>query len=420
MKRLLQIIIRATGLFAWLLVSPIIILMPRNRHKIIFGAWGGRQFSCNPKYLFKYMSSQKDFTCIWIGNESLRQQVLDIPGGVFVRKGSIAALWHCLTAGVYVCNVNWREDIADLPRCGRVELVYTTHGYADKNVGVKQFAGKGEVLVGKQSLQSLRDLLNKLEEWLFGYKSWCSESSEQGIAIRLSNQPFIMSPDKMLRFGKPRADYFINNKSNNEERIRQKEKIAKVLGLPVDKKWYLYVPTWRHEDSKIFSFSTSNRKAELENVLKAQGAILIEKQHPIVLRRCSLPFGLMNEVAVLTHEQSQLIDTQELLMASDLLITDYSSIYYDFVLLDRPVIHFAYDYDDFMSKEMGFNFDIRDYGGGPFAYSEEELLSLLKKADNDLLAQRNPSTRRDHLTFEKGNACERYCELFGEIANASR
>ena len=417
MRRLLQIVIRATRLFAWLLVSPLIVMIPRNRRKIIFGAWGGKQFSCNPKYLFKYMSSQEDFTCIWVGDESLRHHVLAVPGGNFVRKGSVAALWHCLTAGMYVCNVNWREDIANLPRCRRVELIYTTHGYADKYVGVKQFSGKGEVHIERQPLQCLRDLLNTIEDWLFGYQSWCSESSEQGIDIRLSNQPFIMSPEKMLRFGKPRADYFICNKDNNEERILQKKKIAGVLGLPYDKKWYLYVPTWRHDDSKVFSFSTSKRKVELENVLKNQGAILIEKQHPIVLRRCSLPFGMRNDIDVLTQEQSQVIDTQELLMASDLLITDYSSIYYDFVLLDRPVIHFAYDYDDFMSKEMGFNFDIRDYGGGPFAYSEDELLSFLKKTDADLLSLRNPSTRRDQLTFEKGRACDQYCKLFRDLLN---
>lgn len=412
MKRLLQIFSRAARLTGFLLVSPVVVLFPRNPRKIVFGAWGGRQFSCNPKYLFQYLAPRGEFVCVWVGDEALRGEVLKTPRARFARKGSLAALWHCLTARIYAYNINWREDVIDFPRCRRVTLVYTTHGYADKNVGVKQFSGHGATQNEKQSFQRLRDALNGLENWLFGFDSWCSESSEAAIQIRLSNQPFIMVPEHMLRFGKPRADYFIHNKNDIEERNRQKEKIARILGLPIDKKWYIFVPTWRHDAGKIFSFTSMKHKADFCRALEEQNAIVIEKQHPLALQRCRLPFGFADGVAVLTPEQSRQIDTQELLMASDRLITDYSSIYYDFVLLDRPVIHFAPDFDDFMQREMGFNFDIRQYGGGPFAYNEDELLGLMRLDDAELLRRRNPSTLREHLAYEKGTACANYERFF--------
>lgn len=412
MKRLLQIVFRAARLTGFLLVSPVVVLFPRNPRKIVFGAWGGRQFSCNPKYLFQYLAPRGEFVCVWVGDEALRDEVLKTPCARFARKGSLAALWHCLTARIYAYNINWREDVIDFPRCRRVDIVYLTHGYASKYVGVKQFSGHGEVKVRKQSLQFLRDALNKLEDWLFGYGSWCSESSAFAEKIGLANQPFIMSPEKMLGFGKPRADYFIWNRDNDAERLKQKEKIAQILGISSNKKWYVFVPTWRHDCAKVFSFTAMNHKVELRRLLANQDAVIIEKQHPLVLRMCDLPFGFKDNVIVVSPEQSRRIDTQELMMASDRMITDYSSVYNDFVLLNRPVIHYAPDYEDFTQREMGYNFDIRQYGGGPFAYNEDELLDLMRLPDDELLRRRSPLTLREHLTYEKGVSCESFEKFF--------
>ena len=143
--RLFQISVRIIKLSLLLLLSPVIILFPRSRKKILFGAWGGKQYSCNPKYLFEYMVKKGGFNCIWVGDSSLKESVNNCPGAKFTRKGSLLALWHSLTASFYVCNVNWRGDITNVPRCRRVELFYLTHGYADKNVGIKQFNGRGAV-----------------------------------------------------------------------------------------------------------------------------------------------------------------------------------------------------------------------------------------------------------------------------------
>ena len=413
-RRLARFVTRVSKLLGWSLLAPLAFLFPRNPRKILFGAWMGKQFSCHPKCLFQYLAPRGEFTCIWVGEEPLRDSVLKVPHARFVRKGSLAALWHGLTAKFYVSNINWRSDIINFPRCRRVTLVYTTHGYASKYVGVKQFAGQGPAKEesAKPSFLWLREALDVFDNWLFGRESWCSESSERAIQVGLSNTPFIMTPEKALRFGKPRADYFLANRNNAEEQRRLKEKIAYALGIPASKKWYVYVPTWRHDVAKAFSFTTMEKRDEVVRLLASQDAILIEKQHPIILKQCRLSFGLRDGIAVLTNEQALLLDTQELLMASDRMITDYSSIYYDFVLLNRPVIHYAPDFDEFMERDMGFNFDIREYGGGPFAYTEDELLALMRLGDDELLCRRSPKIMSEHLTYEKGTACESYERFF--------
>lgn len=129
----------------------------------------------------------------------------------------------------------------------------------------------------------------------------------------------------MLRFGKPRTDYFIANKGCSVEHQRQKEKIARALGIPSSKTWYVFAPTWRHDDAKVFSVASMSQRDGLVRLLERQDAIIIEKQHPIVLRRRATPVAFKDGILVLSFEQSRLIDTQELLMSSDRLITDYSS-----------------------------------------------------------------------------------------------
>lgn len=402
------------------LLTPLTLLIPRNRRKIIFGAWHGRLYSCNPKYLFEYMVRRGGFKCVWIGNEYLRSSIEMLPGAIFVRKGSFKAFWHCITAGFYAYNVQWKEDIAWIPRCRRVILLYLTHGYPDKKMGGFQFGGDGPVAGAVIRTGVFRCLAVGFLKWLgdfqYGQKAWFSASSPQGAKLRVENLVGQLSYDRMLKAGIPRADFAIRNADNISLKRELKAKYAAILGVPSDKRWYLFVPTWRHEDKYLFSFAQSNYLVDYRKILEEQDAILIEKQHNITLEKLRIPPGFDGGVSIVSNEQALQIDMQELQLASDRLITDYSGVYYDSVLMNRPVLHFVYDFDHFMNKDMGFCFDIRDYGGGPFAYTEEELINILRMTDNDILKLRSPRTISEQLCWEKGNSCEAYYELIDRLS----
>lgn len=403
-----------------LILYPVMILVPRNKRKVVFGAWKGKQFACNPKYLFEYVAKRGGFKCVWVGNAELEERVKEIPGAIFARKGSLKAFWHAITAWTYVFNIMWEDDIIRFPRYGRVNLIYTTHGYCDKKVGRLQLTGNGALLQhSKKTFQWLRDLQWKLDSFLYRTDSWCSECSELAIRNRLEAQQVCLLEERMLRFGFPRSDFFYNNEHNESLRQFMRNKYAQTLGLPVDKEWYLFVPTWRHEEKYLYSFSTSKRIEEISKVLESKNAILIEKLHPIVLETMNFKTADSN-IRSITRDEARLIDTQELLMACDCVITDYSSVYFDFVLLDRPVIHYVYDYDHFMNLDMGFCYDFKKYGGGPFAYSEDELIECLKMTDEELLAKRNAATKNELLEYVKGNACENYYKLLEKFANSKK
>lgn len=405
-------------LFRDVLLLPIALTLPRNRRKIVFGAWFGKSFSCNPKYLFAYLCQRGGFKCVWIGDESLRSQVASVSGAKFARKGSLAACWHYFTAKFMASNVNCYDDIMDLPMCRRATIIYTSHGYPDKKAET-QFNGHGEekVIDVKRSWlrRVAREGLIRFRAFLYPRAAWSSASSPQGDKLRVEGQPSRLAMARMLHAGTPRADYIINNRDNAALKAELRVKYAKLLGVSTEKRWVLFVPTWRHDPSYLFSFSTSKRAADWQAFLKEQNAVVIEKQHPKTVLAGQVSGGLFENVCVVTQEQNAQIDTQELLLASDVLITDYSSIYYDFYLMNRPVIHFTYDFQHAYEQDFGFDFDIRDYGGGPFAYTEEELQTFMAMRDDELLSLRNAKTQ-EQLSYETGHACEAYYRLFETLS----
>jgi len=396
------------------LLLPFVLFFPRRKRKIVFGAWYGKSFSCNPKYLFNYLCSRGGFKCVWIGDEALRAQVEAVPGARFSRKGSFASYWHWLTARFVVSNVNCYEDILWAPLSRRATIIYTSHGYPDKKAET-QLTGDGVALAEQENRSWLRRVtrngLFRFHAFLYPREAWSSASSPQGDKLRVEGQPSRLSMDRMLHAGTPRADYIINNRDNVALKAGLRAKYAKLLNMPTDKRWILFVPTWRHDSNYLFSFSTSKRTADWQSFLREHNAVIIEKQHPKTVREGHVAGGLFGNVCVVTQEQNAQIDTQELLLASDVLITDYSSIYYDFYLMNRPVIHFTYDFQHAYEKDFGFDFDIREYGGGPFAYTEEELKAFMAMTEAELLARRNAKTQ-EQLSFETGHACEAYYQLF--------
>lgn len=392
---------------------PLIRFIPRQKNKIVFGAWSGKQYGCNPKYLFEYMVKRGSFDCIWIGDKALRDQVLALSGAKFSARGSLAAFWHYITASFQVSNVNCYDDILWLPTCGRSTIVYTSHGYPDKKAE-NQFTGNGaQVAAGtKKGLRKfLHDGLVRLSKFMYPREAWSSASSPIGDKLRVEGQPSRLSKDRMLHAGTPRADYIVNNADNAELKEHLRAKYAKLLDLPIDKRWILFVPTWRHDPSYLFSFSTSQIRDRWQAFLEENNAVIVEKQHPKTVREGLIKGGKFGAITVVTQEQNREIDTQELLLASDLLITDYSSIYYDFYLMNRPCVHFVYDFDHAVNKDFGFDFDLRDYGGGPFVYAEDKLFDYLAMPLDDLLKLRNARTR-EHLSYEDGHCCEAYYNFF--------
>ena len=370
----------------------------RSRKKIVFGAWHGARYSDNPRYLFEWLSEHTDWDLIWTGRKELAAQVKRArPGVRFAKRGSLAALWHVLTAKAFVYCHNFWEDIGPFPIKQNLIRLNVTHGIPFKKLGAES-ASKTE----PRSMGVIERIRNVVDPFLFDDKvAVCVSSDGMAAAYKAS------WPEMFVEFiyaGTPRGD-FMRNFARDEKRIRElRDEYAKLLGIDASKKWIIYMPTHRWTTMDLFSFASKVEDQALANVLKNKNAVIIEKPHFNSLQQRDAGNG--NErVCIINRALNGVVDASELLLAGDLLITDYSSCFFDFALMNRPVIHFAYDYEFYRNSDTGLRYELRDIAAGPVCESYDELLSALAQPECDLMATRG-SRLNDEMLYETGSACE--------------
>lgn len=407
---MLGIITGVTKIFVVILFYPFAALMPRNPKKILFGAWGGEQFSDNPFYFMEYiLSCEKGYQCYWIGNESIRGKVEAYGRVRFVKKGSLSAIYHILTAKWMCSNIFLHADITTFPTYGKVKILNLWHGTA--------FKGAGRALEPHVSWarRLWRLLFRRVQQFASPQTSFATFSSH-GMCTKMADVfPDIFPVERSVPYGSPRIDYLIHKSQDPSYSLQIKKKYAAILGIPVEKRWYLYLPTWRKGLAVNFSFLNSPLVSRYQDLLSHMDAVLIEKQHPQVLAELGLKGGLDGNILGISSVLAAQINIQELLLVSDLLITDYSSCFCDFASMHRPVIHWVYDYDRYVREERGVDdYPLKDYAAGVVVRTENELVKALGTSD-ELLLQAQAPKFPELVAGETGTACERFAKWVGLI-----
>lgn len=415
---MMKILKKILGVFRnilYLFFIPFFLVVPRFKKKVVFGAWNGDMFSDNPKYLALYLISNKLADCIWIGKSHLRKDVEDA-GLKFAEMGSFKAKYHALTAKWYVCNIFPGGDIGFYPNCGRAKIMNLWHGIPYKCIGRRQRGRENVAGTGTSKgfflLRIYYYLIRALYLFIFPERMYTSVSSEKMGYIMCDSWPRNFKADTILRAGLARNDIMVKSKSDRSINEEMKRKMSEKFGWPLDKKWYLYLPTWRGSEYP-FSFTKKSLSTSLSEILMKNNAIIIEKQHNYVLNNILSKVESKNgNIIVISKEQSDSLDTQELLLAADRLISDYSSCFFDYELSGRPVIHYVYDLEDYEKSLAGVNYDLREIAAGPIVKNETELLECLAKDDAQLM--REHGIKADEpIVAEKGVACQHIANFMG-------
>ena len=183
------------------------------------------------------------------------------------------------------------------------------------------------------------------------------------------SEAFQIDRSKIKALGLPRADYYFKNHDIRELR----DNFNKKYGLDSDKKIILYAPTFRENEvyNNVFNYLDINEFNE--NL--SDDYVLVLRLHPKIKKFYSSQIGVDGDYIDCSDYQNE----QELLLISDILITDYSSIMIEFGLLNKPIIFFAYDLDNYLSSERGFYLDYKKDLPGPIVYSTDELVHAIKE-----------------------------------------
>ena len=196
---------------------------------------------------------------------------------------------------------------------------------------------------------------------------------------------------------------FDSGQIRNARKILE-ERIASELGTRVEKiKIITYMPTFRDKASQGFSFSRLLEDERFLHLIDDYNIIIIQKAHEANIRRGE-KFAVNYSDRILNIQD---IQPQILLAASDILVTDYSSCFFDFLLLDRPIIFYMYDYLYYANKDRGLYFSKEDILCGLNPEKEDDLITAIQKTiTKDEHSGMRQKIKSKYMTFESENNCE--------------
>ena len=405
----------ATALVAtagWVLFWPLTRLVPRDRRLIVFFGRDGGRFLDNCKHLFARASERTDLGIrpVFLAADAFLQARLADAGGQSLVASRPLALWKWLRAGtIVVDNVDWLHGVRFAASRG-ARMVQLWHGIPLKKVQLSRVAERNTrkpwwerslfqmflVLVGRRTRM----------DWMLSTSRFVTEH-----AFRSS---FLY--DRVSHAGYPRNDVLLGEGTALSEIGVDPvacEAIAKYRAHSPRGQVVLFAPTFREALDDPFVSGRIDLR-ELASATHRQGALLLVKLHPIMQGRVRMPDQQTGMVFVAPDS-----DAYPLLRAVDVLVTDYSSIFFDYLLLDRPVVFLCHDLANYLADERPMYFDYSEMTPGPKVTTVEALALELAEIASGNDVWKDARERVRSLVFEhtQGRASDRLLdELFSDLA----
>jgi teichoic acid glycerol-phosphate primase len=187
-------------------------------------------------------------------------------------------------------------------------------------------------------------------------------------------ESFHIHERNLLKTGIPRTDFFFNQRAKQKAYHELRKRYPKLQG----KRTILYAPTYREHE-----LTTDSLALDLDLLYKElahEDHVVLLKLHPAV----TADADFTSKYPGFVYDFSQFPDVNQLLLISDVLVTDYSSIPFEYSLLQKPMIFFAYDLEEY-KQERGFWEEYTDSMPGPVVFTTSELVNELKKHDYDFV-----------------------------------
>lgn len=342
------------------------VFISTDKKLILFVSYGGRYFNDSPKCIYEAMLKDeryKDYKLVWAflnpDNVDIKTPKVKITSFKYLLIALKASCW--VTNAVIERGLNFRGK--------NTFYLHTTHTTLPK-------------LMGHDDKESGSFTL----PCEFKYDCSCAQSEKEK---QMQKSMFHLRDEQIIVSGLPKNDILCNYSEQARNDIRNR------LGIPADKKAILYAPTYR--DVKFGAMRCPVDFKHWESLL-GKDFIVLFRAHPVVANETKI-----DSSTGFVFDVSSYPDNMELMIASDILISDYSGMFFEYGVQDKPMYCFAYDYDEYI-KVRSLYFDIRDMIPGGHLV-EEDLLETIKegisKGDSALLKK----FKEDYVAVY-GNATE--------------
>lgn len=348
-----------------------------DSHIWLFSSTDNSHYNYNSRYLFEYVKENlPEITPLFVINDPELRNSLSSKYGkqYFIETESIQGIRQALSAGVWFTS-------AGLPAYGtglhkKRLIINLWHG-----VPLKKIA-----LLDPNLKKAARIYFKKI----FSENYTCILTTSHEL-IPLMARSFAVSEDKIKVWGQPRNDGLF-----------QKNDCREILGqlfpdLPEYTKTVLYAPTFRdYGQVQLFPFKDFDQE-QLETFLEEKNMLLFIRTH-VAEQGSAAPY-LGKRIRFLGNEQAE--DVTGILNIFDCLITDYSSIYIDYLLTDKPMVFLPYDRQQYLDGR-GMNFDYDDVTPGPKPETFNDFLDALSPKEDFWKSER---TRVNRLFNEIQHPC---------------
>ena len=350
-------------------------MQKRDPNLYVFGSWFGDKFADNSKYLYLYFLQKGEKACWITKNENVYKE-LKSQGLPVAMAYSEEGVNLCKKAG-YIVTSTALSDVNEnvIGGATRIDLF---HGIPLKRIMYDDEVG-GKMLTKSQRIHELLTRRALKDYFVFSSSDTVSKS------IRTA---FRVDDDHILQYGLPRNDAFFDG---SLKKLRLSE---------VDYKYVIsYLPTHRNVGKTPIPIEKLFDLRILDTFCRENDILFVIKKHFYHNGEKTDLTGYTNLVDL----TGQSYDTQELMFSSDVLITDYSSCYIDYLLLNRPIVFYSYDLDDYLKNDREMYYSYEDVAPGEICTGFDQLFNALNQITEGKFAISSNQERVRDLFFAKEN-----------------
>jgi len=356
------------------------VLFPLDRKKVVFSNFNGGGYGDNPKFIAQeFLKRGLDWKLYWVSAADYK-----LPQGILpVKPNTLAFAFHMATAGTWVDNT--RKLYYFKKRPGQF-YIQTWHG----GPGLKKVEKDCEAILSKEYVAYAKIDSRHIDVAL-SYCKWISDAYKRAFWY----------DGPILEKGIPRNDIYFEDPAPYHKKVRE------YFHLPETTRLVLYAPTYRdNRKTDMYNLDYSQLLTAMSRRFGGDWAVLV-RMHPNVSYK---DYSLTYTERILNASLYE--NMQELLVAADFIISDYSGCIFDFPMLGKPGFLYAEDYEE-MKRTKDYYFDLRSLPL-PLALSNEELMSLIENFDEETYNQKCKAFLKDFEFYDDGHASEGIVDLILE------
>ena len=346
------------------------LFVRRQERMILFVSFGGKKFDDSPRAIYEYMLRDKrfeNFRFVWAFEAPERYE---LPDAEVIPIDTLTYYRYALRAAYWITNSGIERGLSFKRQS--TFLLNTWHGTPIKRIGKDALNARNSYGVLSRYKEDVMLAQGHYEADIFAHA-------------------FGMDRSKYAITGLPRNDELVNRTQEFQSAKRAK------LGIPEGKTVILYAPTFREYERDSRHRITLAPPVHFQRWHEALGEdyLILFRAHYEVAKVLNIPVG-----DPFVMDVSDYPTLNDLIVASDMLVSDYSSIFFDYAIQEKPIFCFAYDYDKYRNTR-GLYFDLAAEIPGGIIETEDQLLQTLTKADRE-------ANIRETITFR-----EKFIDMYG-------